>query len=148
MRKGILLFSAILLIACKSENKENKSEDYSLQPAQKQKASPEVQESIDRGAALYNNFCATCHLASGQGIANAFPPLNNSDWLKEKRRESIAAVKNGLSDPIEDNGEEYNSVMTDLGLTDQEVTDVMNYIFTAWDNNIEPPVTLEEVSQL
>ena len=46
---------------------------------------------------------------------------------------------------IKVNGENYDSVMTDLGLTDQEVADVMNYIFTAWDNNIGPAVTVEEV---
>ena len=51
----------------------------------------------------------------------------------------------GLNGPIKVNGENYDSVMTDLGLTDQEVADVMNYIFTAWDNNIGPAVTVEEV---
>ena len=144
MRKGIIFLSAILLTACKSETRETKAEEYS-QPSEKQEQAPEMAESLDRGAEIYNNFCATCHLASGQGIANAFPPLNNSDWLQEKRKESIAAVKNGLKGPIKVNGEDYNSVMTDLGLTDQEIADVMNYIFTAWDNNIEPAVTLEEV---
>lgn len=149
MRKTLILLTACFIIACKSETKEKGSKDYSARPSEKKvEQSPEVQESIARGASIYNNFCATCHLASGEGIANAFPPLNNSDWLREKRKESIAAVKNGLNGPIVVNGQEYNSVMTDLGLTDEEVADVMNYIFTAWDNNIASPVTVKEVSEL
>ena len=153
MRKPLILLLGLALGSCKSETQDTESMMDLFPSASEQTSTssptgehpPEVAESISRGAGIYNNFCATCHLASGQGIANAFPPLNNSDWLQEKRKESIAAVKNGLKGPIEVNGEDYNSVMTDLGLTDQEVADVMNYIFTAWDNNIEPAVTLEEV---
>ena len=138
MRKVLLILTGFLLMACKGDG-------YKEQPAEEMEITPEVKESIARGASLYNNFCATCHMASGQGIANAFPPLNNSDWLQKKRKESISAVKHGLNGPIKVNGENYDSVMTDLGLTDQEVADVMNYIFTAWDNNIGPAVTVEEV---
>lgn len=138
MRKVLLILTGFLLMACKADG-------YKEQPAEEMEITPEVKESIARGASLYNNFCATCHMASGQGIANAFPPLNNSDWLQKKRKESISAVKHGLNGPIKVNGENYDSVMTDLGLTDQEVADVMNYIFTAWDNNIGPAVTVEEV---
>lgn len=155
MRKVIFLICCLAVFGCKSETKENKRlNDYFPAASEENTISgtptrpPEVAESISRGAKIYNNFCASCHLGSGQGIANAFPPLNRSDWLTDKREASISAVKNGLKGPILVNGTEYNSVMTDLGLTDQEVADVMNYIFTAWDNNIEPPVTLEEVEAL
>lgn len=156
MRSVLILFLGLVLISCKSETKEKRSlkdqfpsaSENTSSPDAAAEHSPEMAESIRRGAKIYNNFCATCHLGSGQGIANAFPPLKDSDWLKEKRKASISAVKNGLKGPIEVNGEEYNSVMTDLGLTDQEVADVMNYIFTAWGNDIEPLVTVEEVEEL
>lgn len=153
MRKTLFLLLGFIIFSCKSETKEKGVQEYAPSPSGEavtstESLSPEIEESRKRGAKIYNNFCATCHLAEGQGIANAFPPLNNSDWLQEKRTESIAAVKNGLAGPIEVNGEEYDSVMTDLGLTDQEVADVMNYIFTAWDNSIGPPVSLEEVEKI
>ncbi|HER40215.1 MAG TPA: cytochrome c, partial [Salinimicrobium catena] len=67
--------------------------------------SEELKQSISRGAALYNNFCASCHLSNGEGIAGVFPPLKGSDWLTEKRKQSIRAVKYGLNGPIEVNGE-------------------------------------------
>ncbi|HSI70276.1 MAG TPA: hypothetical protein VK941_08600, partial [Gillisia sp.] len=76
------------------------------------------------------------------------PPLDASDWLTEKRTESIHAVKYGLRGPIEVNGEKYNSVMVDLGLTDKEVADVMNYINNSWSNNIDEVVTEEEVAAI
>ena len=156
MRKPLILLLSLALGSCKSETKDKESLKDLFPSASEQTSTssptaehpPEVAESISRGAGIYNNFCATCHLGSGKGIPNAFPPLNNSSWLKEKREASISAVKNGLTGPIEVNGKEYNSVMTDLGLTDQEVADVMNYIFTSWDNYIEPPVTVEEVAEL
>lgn len=107
---------------------------------------PQVEESIARGATVYSNFCAQCHLAGGGGIENTFPPVNKADWLYEKREESIRAIKYGLSGPIEVNGKPYDNLMPNLYLEDQEVVDVMNYMLTAWDNTMSEPVTLEEVA--
>ena len=149
MKRLCLLAIVFLVLGCKSDEKKDPKASYTTPPTEEEsQLSPETAESVSRGATIYNNFCATCHLASGEGIANAFPPLNNSNWLTNKRKESIRAVKFGLRGPIEVNGEEYNSLMADLGLEDQEIVDVMNYIFTAWDNNITPPVSLEEVKTL
>ncbi|WP_424494444.1 c-type cytochrome [Salinimicrobium sp. GXAS 041] len=107
-----------------------------------------MSESFPEGADIYNNFCATCHLASGEGIPNAFPPINKSNWLKEKRAATIKAVKYGLNGNIEVNGVEYNSLMPSMELTDEEVKNVLNYIFYAWDNNVEKPATLAEVREV
>ena len=128
--------------ACKDNKGEKEREDSAKKSALE---SPEISESFSRGAKIYNNFCATGHLSSGEGIPNAFPPINNSNWLTEKRTATIRAVKYGLKGPIEVNGVEYNSLMPAMGLTDEEVKDVLNYIFYAWENNVEKPATLEEV---
>lgn len=148
MKKLISCILLFAVIACKADKKEKSEEGTYSKPSSEKitSRSPEIEESIDRGEKIYNNFCVTCHLASGEGIPNAFPPLNKSNWLTEKREESIHAVKYGLQGPITVNGESYNSVMTPLGLEDHEVADVMNYIFTAWDNTIEEPATVEEVT--
>lgn len=144
------IFLVAALLSCKS-NKEEKQEDalYTI-AGQEQEQTSKIQqsESYKRGKAVYNDFCVTCHLANGKGIAGAFPPLDGSNWLTEKRTESISAVKHGLKGLIEVNGEEYNSVMVDLGLTDQEVADVMNYINNSWSNKIDKEVTLEEVEKV
>lgn len=143
----IFVFGTLLMaLACKSDKRSN--DDSQQVPENTYKPTPEVQQSITRGATVYNNFCAQCHLAGGGGIANTFPPVNKADWLYDKRQESIHAIKYGLSGPIEVNGENYDNLMPNLYLEDQEVADVMNYMLTAWDNSMSEPVTLEEVESV
>lgn len=110
--------------------------------------SPQLKASIDRGAALYNNFCASCHLSSGEGIPGVFPPLNLSDWLIKRQEESIHAIKYGLKGPIKVNGEKYDNLMPALGLSHDEIADVMNYINNAWENDVDGMVTKEEVAAI
>lgn len=150
MKIIIRLFLALTLLSCKSNKEDNNNTDDYLPNADNSIALKQDQqsESYKRGKEIYNDFCITCHLANGKGIPGAFPPLDGSNWLTEKRTESISAVKHGLKGPIEVNGEKYNNVMTDLGLTDREVADVMNYINNSWSNSIEEPVTVEEVAKV
>lgn len=98
------------------------------------------------GKEIYADFCMQCHGATGKGDGTNFPPLDGSDWLKNKRTASIAAVKYGQSGPITVNGKKYNSSMPAMGLTDQEVADVMNYIMTSWSNKQTKVVTVKEVA--
>ncbi|MFN7100510.1 MAG: c-type cytochrome [Flavobacterium sp.] len=100
------------------------------------------------GKEIYADFCMQCHGASGKGDGTNFPPLDGSDWLKNKRSASIAAVKYGQSGPITVNGKKYNSNMPAMGLTDQEVADVMNYIMTSWSNKQTKVVTVKEVAAI
>ena len=144
MKIAFKLLLIIGLLSCKS-NSEEKNQEYTkvedLAKVQDQKS-----ESYQRGKEIYNDFCVTCHLSNGKGVPGNFPPLDGSNWLTSKRSESIHAIKYGLSGPIEVNGESYNSVMVPLGLSDQEVADVMNYIGNTWSNAIKKPVSLEEVT--
>ena len=146
-----LVFKLILilgLLSCKSNSENKESDSDYFQQEQIAKNQDQKSESYIRGKEIYNDFCVTCHLSNGKGIPGTFPPLDGSNWLTEKRTESIHAIKYGLSGPITVNGEEYNSVMVALGLTDREVADVMNYINNSWSNAIEKPVTEEEVAAI
>lgn len=105
-------------------------------------------ESIEEGRLIYNDFCVSCHMANGEGAVNIFPPLANADYLKENQIESIKAIKFGMSGEIVVNGKTYNSVMSPLGLTDQEVADVLNYINNSWGNTNEHFYTKAEVSKI
>lgn len=104
----------------------------------------ELAKSIQRGKEVYADFCVQCHLASGKGT-ETFPPLANSDWLVNKRKESIHAIKYGQSGPIKVNGKTYNGRMSPMGLSDEEVADVMNYIMNSWGNKQSKMVTVSEV---
>jgi len=105
-------------------------------------------ESIERGKEVYSDFCVTCHLSSGKGMPGVFPPLAESDYLLTKRNESIKAIKKGQKGEITVNGVKYNNMMAPLGLDDEEVADVMNYILNSWGNESKEMVTEEEVSKI
>jgi len=105
-------------------------------------------ESIERGSLVYEDFCITCHLASGEGLKGTFPPLAKSDYLLNNREASIRGIKYGQKGEIIVNGEKYNSFMAPLGLSDDEVADVMNYILNSWGNTSDKIVTEEEVAKI
>ncbi|MCL6460417.1 MAG: cytochrome c [Flavobacterium micromati] len=100
------------------------------------------------GKEIYLDFCIQCHGANGKGDSKNFPPLDASDWLKNKRTESIAAVKFGQNGEIMVNKIKYNNAMPAMGLSNQEVADVMNYIMTSWSNKQSKIVTEREVAAI
>ena len=106
----------------------------------------ELEESINRGAEIYSDFCINCHMANGEGVEKTFPPLAKSDFLLNKREESIRGVKYGQQGYILVNGVAYNNIMPPMGLEDEEIADVMNYILNSWGNKSDSIVTPEEVS--
>jgi mono/diheme cytochrome c family protein len=112
------------------------------------KVSANLAESMEEGQLIYNDFCISCHMANGEGAGAIFPPLANSDYLKDKQIESIKAVKYGMSGEILVNGKTYNSVMSPLGLSDQEVADVMNYINNSWGNDYDEFYTKSDISKI
>jgi len=124
---------AISIIACASkENNQNQ----------------DLKKSMERGSVIYKDFCIVCHGANGEGVENTFPPLAQSDYLMTKRTESIKAIKFGQKGEIIVNGKTYNNAMAPLGLYDDEIADVMNYINNSWGNKNTEIVTPEEVSKL
>lgn len=125
---SISVFTAVFLIAF----------------GQKSMTEPDLQESIKKGQEVYNSYCMSCHMSEGEGIPGAFPPLAGADYLMEDKERSIRVVMYGLEGEIVVNGTTYNSVMTPMGLTDEEVAHVLNYIRNSWGNEGEV-VTFEEV---
>lgn len=92
-----------------------------------------VADQIAMGRVTYTANCAACHQPEGKGIPNAFPPLVKSDYLNDKTK-AISAVKNGLSGDIVVNGEKYNGVMPALGLSDEDIANVLTYVYSSWGN--------------
>ncbi len=104
-----------------------------------------LQESIKRGTEIYTDMCVNCHLPNGEGKAKIYPPLAKSDYLMEKREESIRAIKYGLKGKIIVNGVTYKKRMSRQGLDNDEIADVMNYITNSWGNKNAKMITIEEV---
>lgn len=105
----------------------------------------DLQKSISRGKEVYADFCMQCHLATGKGDLINFPPLDGSDWLTKKRKQSIHAVKFGQTGEVIVKGKKFNNIMPPLGLSDQEVADVLNYVMNSWSNKQKKMVTIDEV---
>ena len=105
-------------------------------------------ESIKRGAIIYEDFCVNCHLPNGKGVEKTFPPLAQSDYLMNNRIASTKAIKFGQKGEIIVNGITYNNIMAPLGLTDDEIADVMNYITNSWGNVNKKMITKAEVSSI
>jgi mono/diheme cytochrome c family protein len=111
-----------------------------------QEGQSDLKESIARGKEIYSAQCMSCHIEEGQGIENVYPPLAKSDYLLQDKARSINNVLHGVTGEIVVNGKTYNMDMTPFNfLTDQEVSDVLNYIRNSWGNEGEA-VTPEEVS--
>ncbi|MCM4173747.1 cytochrome c [Arenibacter sp. TNZ] len=108
----------------------------------------ELEESINRGKDIYTDFCVTCHMTNGEGVEKTFPPLAKSDYLLKKRVESIRGIKYGQQGEIIVNGVTYNNTMATMGLYDDEIADVMNYILNSWGNKSDKMVTEKEVSAI
>jgi len=126
---------------------KNKTEITNYEPT-KPIQNKELQESIKRGNDIYSDFCMSCHLPNGKGIKNTYPPLADSDYLKNNREVSIKGLKYGLKGEIIVNGNKYNNYMAPMGLVDDEIADVMNYINYNWGNEYGEIVTEKEVREI
>ncbi len=91
-------------------------------------------ERMERGARVYNNICTACHQPTGTGIPGAFPPLAGSNFLNADKLRAIGIVSNGLSGKIEVNGKPFNSQMPALNLPDEDVANVLTYVYNTWGN--------------
>lgn len=106
-----------------------------------------VAEKIKIGKQIFGTTCFACHQSEGQGIPSTFPPLAKSDYLNSDSKRAIKTILHGLSGEITVNGKKYNNVMPSQNLTDDEIANVMTYIYNSWGNN-KTDVTPEMVKSL
>ena len=105
-------------------------------PDSQEPEAPKAQDKAERvkmGETIYKRNCAACHQADGSGVKGAFPPLAKSDFLANPEA-AVSAVANGLSGEIVVNGETYNGVMPKLGLSDEEIANVVTFVANSWGN--------------
>jgi nitrite reductase (NO-forming) len=103
---------------------------------QDQRSTPDMTlaEKIEDGGRLFQQNCAACHQSEGQGIPGAFPPLVDSDYIQEDPERVIHAIINGLSEPIEVNGEVYDGVMPAMRLSDSQIANIVTFVLNEFDN--------------
>lgn len=104
-----------------------------------------LDQSIEEGTLIYQDFCLQCHGSKGKGESGVFPPLAQSDYLMENITQSIQGIKYGMRGVMVVNGVVYEGMMTAQGLDDEEIADVMNYILNSWGNSTQEQITEEQV---
>ncbi len=104
------------------------------------------EERIKLGAGVFSNNCQACHQENGEGVPDAFPPLAKSDYLNADKVRAIKTVTGGLEQKLVVNGKAFNSVMPAWDLPDEDIANVLTFIYSKWDN-AGHEVTPEEVKE-
>lgn len=111
-----------------------------------QKSAVDLSKSMLAGKEIYAVNCQSCHQENGEGLEGIYPPLAKADFLMADKVRSIRIVLNGASGAMTVNGLTYEGEMPGYPLTDQEVSDLLNYIRNSFGNKGEA-VTAEEVKK-
>ena len=100
--------------------------------------SPVAQTKVERiqaGKKLFNSICAACHQSSGQGRPTVFPPLANSDYLNADKNRAIQLVIFGRQGEVLVNGMKYNNNMPSFPLSDEDIANVLTYVYNSFGNS-------------
>ena len=99
-----------------------------------QKQATDLKASIARGKEVYSNNCMSCHMEQGEGIEDVYPPVAKSDYLMADKKRSIRQILKGVTGEMKVKGKIYNGEMAAIELTDQEISDVLNYVRNSFGN--------------
>ncbi len=93
-----------------------------------------VEKRVD-AAALYRNYCASCHKENGLGVEGVFPPLKGNPILN-RPTDLFHVVFNGKSPGGKIMGKTYDQAMPGFSfLKDEEVAEILTYISQTFGNN-------------
>jgi mono/diheme cytochrome c family protein len=70
----------------------------------------------------------------GEGLEGIFPPVAKSDYMLADKKRAIQQTLYGVSGEMTVNGKVYNGEMNGFDLTDEQMSDLMNYIFNSFGN--------------
>ena len=106
-----------------------------------------------RGSQLYAANCSSCHASDGSGTTGVAPSLRNSARIVSAPEQLVRIVLNGLSGPIEVDGEEWDSVMPGLShladFDDEGISGLATFLRRSWGHRRSPisPDTVAQVRQ-
>lgn len=74
-------------------------------------------------------------MEQGEGLEGIFPPIAKSDYMLADKKRAIQQTLYGVSGSMTVNGVAYNGEMNAYDLTDDQMSDLMNYIFNSFGND-------------
>lgn len=126
MQKILIVLSVMAVMASCNGSKKGKAEQ--------QHTKSEV-AGVNQGEILYKRHCNACHQRDAGGVPAMYPPLANNKMVSGEKEPLISVVLNGMSGPVEVNGEKYNGVMASYkNLSDEEIADILNYLRSGFGN--------------
>ena len=134
------------LVACSSSgNQEGTATTTTSEP----ETTPAVQtQALEKGKTIYSQYCLACHQADGNGVAGAFPPLTQTEWVAGDKATLIPVILNGMQGEITVKGEVYNNAMPAHGfLSDEEIGAVLTYVRQSFGNDYSE-ITAEDVAEV
>jgi mono/diheme cytochrome c family protein len=104
---------------------------------------------MDSGKQIYDDSCAACHRASGEGVAHMFPGLKgNSNVQSRDPTTVIRVILEGARMVATDARPTPSSMPAyDWKLNDKEIAAVATYVRNAW-GNAAPEVNADDVGSL
>jgi mono/diheme cytochrome c family protein len=89
-------------------------------------------DAVQRGQAVFEENCAQCHRANGEGLPATFPALNKNPFVLGDPQPVIATVLKGRK------GSLGRMPSWADKLNDQQIAAVVTYIRQAWSNRAAP----------
>jgi mono/diheme cytochrome c family protein len=119
----LFIWLSVLLYHCNSDESDRENRQERIKRKQY----------LIEGKRLYLLHCSNCHKEDGTGLARLYPPLKESDYLKNNERTVICSIKYGQTGEIKVNGIVYNQPMPpNLRLTNLEIAEIATYIYNTW----------------
>jgi mono/diheme cytochrome c family protein len=104
-------------------------------------------DAMKRGAAVYSDACASCHMEGGKGQPRYFPPLGGNAMLQQRDSAGLThlILAGGRTGPTPTRPTPLSMPSFAWKLTDRQVADVSTYIRNSWGNQA-PPVSERSVA--
>lgn len=90
---------------------------------------------MDRGKAVYDKACLSCHMQNGLGVPRMSPSLSKSKYVLGTKTKMIRIVLRGSDEiPINEESDFTNPMAPITNLTDQELADVLTFVRNSYGN--------------
>ena len=86
------------------------------------------------GKALFQAYCASCHKEDGTGVQGMFPPLRQTEWVKDENK-LMQVLLHGLGDKLNVDGVDYEQTMPSFAfLSNQQIAEIATYVRSNFGN--------------
>jgi mono/diheme cytochrome c family protein len=102
------------------------------------------------GAGIYAQVCQGCHMADGKGAREVgyYPGFIDNATLVSPQYVALTVMQGRKNMPAFGRGEKYANDMRNVGLTDQQIAEVTNYLRTHFGNHYQDSLSASDVASL